>query len=165
MTPFEITKEMIGRVSDEQLRQLLARLLEAEARSVGIPLAGIAVGGNQTAGDGGVDGSIAWGGHPAPANWLPRRLIYFQSKAEAMGPAKLTKEMRPKNLARPIFAELARADGAYIVFSSDDPSKSGRDARLKSMRAALAALFEEKPNCGLCELMSAAPAALIDIEP
>lgn len=138
MTAFEITKEMIGRISDVQLREVLARLLEAEARARSIPLSGIAVGGNQTAGDGGVDGSISWVGAPEPAGWLPRRLIHFQSKAEAMGPAKLTKEMRPKAVARSIFTELAEAEGAYVVFSSDDPSKSGRDARLGAMRNALA---------------------------
>lgn len=64
MTAFEITKEMIVGMKDEQLRQLLRRLLEAEARARNIPLSGIAVGGNQTAGDGGVDGSIAWTGLP-----------------------------------------------------------------------------------------------------
>jgi hypothetical protein len=129
---------MIGRVTDEQLRQLLRRLLEAEARARGIPLSAIAVGGNQTAVDGGVDGSIVWDHLPDPEGWLPRRMIHLQSKAEAMGPAKLTKEMRPKGKARPLFAELAAARGAYIVFSNDDPSKSAYDARIAAMRAALA---------------------------
>ena len=138
MTVFEVTKEMIKEVSDEQLRQLLRRLLEAEARVLGIPPSGISVGGNQTAADGGVDGSIVWEGLPDPEGWLPRRAIYFQSKAEAMGPAKLTREMRPKSQARPIFAELAKAHGAYVVFSSDDPSKLGHDARIAAMRAAVA---------------------------
>ncbi|WP_210236344.1 hypothetical protein, partial [Mesorhizobium sp. M2D.F.Ca.ET.232.01.1.1] len=103
MTVFEVTKEMIVRLEDEQLRQLLCRLLEAEARARSIPLSAIAVGGNQTAGDGGVDGSIAWNGPPNPEGWLPQRMIYFQSKAEVMGPAKLTKEMRPGGVVRSIF--------------------------------------------------------------
>ncbi|HUE79128.1 MAG TPA: hypothetical protein VMN38_05810 [Sphingomicrobium sp.] len=137
MTVFEITKEMIERVADKQLRQMLHRLLEAEARARSIPLSAIEVGGNQTASDGGVDGSIAWNGLPDPEGWLPRRTIYFQSKAEVMGPAKLTKEMCPKGVVRPIFAQLAAVGGAYIVFSKDDPSKSGQDARLTAMRAAL----------------------------
>lgn len=137
MTPFATTKEMIRQVTDDQLRQLLRRLLEAEARATGIPLSAIQVGGNQTAGDGGVDGSIAWNGAPSPDGWLMRRTIYFQSKAEVIGPAKLTKEMRPKGVTRPIFAELVTTEGAYIIFSSDDPSKSGHDARLAAMRAAL----------------------------
>ncbi|RWN09481.1 MAG: hypothetical protein EOR94_29750 [Mesorhizobium sp.] len=138
MAVFEITKEMIASVEDEQLRQLLRRLLEAEARASNIPLSAIAVGGNQTAGDGGVDGSIAWNGPPNPEGWFPRRTIYFQSKAEVMGPAKLIHEMRPEGVARPIFAELAAIGGAYIVFSSDDPSKSRQDARIAAMRGAVA---------------------------
>lgn len=138
MGAFEITKEMVGRVTDEQLRQLLRRLLEAEARLRGIPLSAIAVGGNQTAADGGVDGSIHWTGLPDPESWLPRHMIYFQAKAEAMPRAKLLTKMRPKGVARPIFAELAAASGAYIIFSSDDPSKSGFDARIAAMRDAMA---------------------------
>ncbi|MEI9412007.1 hypothetical protein [Mesorhizobium salmacidum] len=138
MAVFEITKEMIASVEDEQLRQLLRRLLEAEARAGNIPLSAIGVGGNQTAGDGGVDGSIAWNGPPNPEGWLPRRTIYFQSKAEVMGPAKLIHEMRPKRVPRPIFSELAAIGGAYIVFSSDDPSKSRHEARIAAMRDAIA---------------------------
>ncbi|TIO11527.1 MAG: hypothetical protein E5X93_27795, partial [Mesorhizobium sp.] len=73
-----------------------------------------------------------------PEGWLPRRTVYFQSKAEVMAAAKLNEEMRPRGIARPIFAELAAVGGAYIVFSSDDPSKSSHNARLSAMRAALA---------------------------
>lgn len=54
-----------------------------------------------------------------------------------MGPAKLRKELRPGGKPRPIFAELAAADGAYIVFSTDDPSKSAMDDRLTALRDAV----------------------------
>src|SRR4051812_14902599 len=100
---------MVSRLSDEQLRALLSNLLMAEARVRGIPAISISVGGNQTAADGGVDASIVWEGDPEPGAWLPRRTIMFQCKAEAMAGAALTKEMRPKGVARPIFAELAAA--------------------------------------------------------
>lgn len=138
MGPFEASKDIVALLQDEQLRTLLDKLLTAEAMVRGISPASIAVGGNQTAGDGGVDASIGWRGQPAPRNWLPRRTIYFQCKAEKMGPAKLTKELRPGGDARPIFGELAHKRGAYIVFSTDDPSKSGYDSRIAAMRAALA---------------------------
>jgi hypothetical protein len=136
--PFEVTKEMVRGVSDVLLRELLERLLMAEAKKNGIPASCIEVGGNQIAADGGVDGAIEWKGGPEPSDWLPRRTVYFQCKAEAMAPAKLTKEMRPKGVVRPIFAELVGKGGAYIIFSTDDPSKSARDQRLTAMRAALA---------------------------
>ncbi|NKJ43190.1 hypothetical protein [Novosphingobium sp. SG720] len=138
MGPFEVTKEMVRAVSDVLLRELLERLLMAEAKKNGILASGIEVGGNQIAADGGVDGAIEWNGSPEPGDWLPRRTVYFQCKAEAMAPRKLAKEMRPKGIVRPIFAELADKGGAYIIFSTDDPSKSAREQRLIAMRAALA---------------------------
>lgn len=58
MGPFNVTKELIAGLADEPLRMLLGKLLEAEAMRRGIAFSGIAVGGNQTAGDGGVDASI-----------------------------------------------------------------------------------------------------------
>lgn len=137
MGPFEVTKELIARLDDTRLRQLLEYLLVAEANARSIPHIAISVGGNQTAGDGGVDASIGWIEAPEPADWLPRRLVYFQSKAEAMGPAKLRGEMRPDGQPRPIFAELANAQGAYIIFSTDDPSKSAMDNRLTAMATAV----------------------------
>lgn len=134
MGPFEVTKELVGGLGDEALRRLLDRLLTAEANVRGISHLAISVGGSQTAGDGGVDGSIDWDDCPDPLEWLPRRLTYFQCKAEAMGAAKLRDEMRPAGSARPVFVELAGSGGAYVVFSTDDPSKSGMDARLSRMR-------------------------------
>jgi hypothetical protein len=128
---------MVSRLSDEQLRALLSNLLMAEARVRGIPAISISVGGNQTAADGGVDASIVWEGDPEPGSWLPRRTIMFQCKAETMAGAALTKEMRPKGVARPIFAELAAVHGAYIVFSTDDPSSAAYDTRLSAMLRAV----------------------------
>ena len=137
MGPFEISKDLVIRLPDELLRTLLAKLLEAEAFKLGIPAAAIRVGGNQTAADGGVDGSVSWKGGAKPTGWLPRRLIYFQCKAETMAGAALRDEMRPKEIVRPIFSQLAQARGAYIVFSTDDPAEKGFKARLKAMGEAI----------------------------
>jgi hypothetical protein len=137
MGPFTISKELIAGLGDERLRELLSNLLEAEARRRGIAPAGIAVGGNQTAPDGGVDASIRWVGPPKPGAWLPRRHVTFQCKAETMAAGPLTKEMRPKGKVRPLFATLARGRSSYIVFSTDDPSNSGYERRIAAMRDAL----------------------------
>lgn len=137
MGPFEVTKELVADLDDVQLRALLERLLAAEATKRGISHFAIAVGGNQIAADGGVDASISWKDLPEPADWLPRRLIYFQCKAEAMGPAKIHDEMRPAGKPRPIFSELAAEAGAYVIFSTDDPTKSAMDNRLEAMRDSL----------------------------
>lgn len=138
MGPFTVTKELVAQANDVLLRTLLEKLLEAETRQRGIPLAAIFVGGNQTAADGGVDGSIEWEGDPEPTGWLPRRANFFQSKAEVIAAARLKKEMRPKDVVRPIFTELAAKQGAYIVFTTDDPSKSAYDERIAAMAEVLA---------------------------
>lgn len=138
MGPFNVTKELIAGLADEPLRMLLGKLLEAEAMRRGIAFSGIAVGGNQTAGDGGVDASISWTGLPKPADWLPRRHIAFQCKAETMAAAALKKEMCPEGKVRPLFADLVRRRGAYIVFSTDDVANTGYQNRLTAMSEALA---------------------------
>lgn len=74
MGPFHVTKEIVVALDDETLRTLLAHLLEAEALDLGIALAGIAVGGNQTAPDSGVVAAIRWTGQPAPSGWLSARV-------------------------------------------------------------------------------------------
>lgn len=137
MGPFEISKELVTRLPDELLRTLLAKLLEAEALRLGVPSSAIRVGGNQTAADGGVDASIEWKGGAKPTGWLPRRLAYFQCKAETMAAGALREEMRPKEIVRPIFSQLAKARGAYIIFSTDDPAERGFKARLQAMADAI----------------------------
>lgn len=138
--PFELTKEMVARLDDIQLRVLLGHLLTAEARRYGISEAGIYIGGHQNAADGGVDAVIGWADQPAKTDYLPRQRVYFQSKAESMPPAEVGKEMRPGGKPRPIFDELALVDGAYVIFSTDDPSKSALDDRLAAMRQAVAGI-------------------------
>jgi hypothetical protein len=140
MSAFEITKELVAHLADEPLRELLDRLITTEARKTGVPVSGIVVGGNQTAPDGGVDASVSWLDSPDPSDRLPRRKIYYQCKAQAMGPAEIGREMRPKGILRPIFAELAYSDGAYIIFSTDDVGTKGVDARITRMHDELAGL-------------------------
>jgi hypothetical protein len=54
-----------------------------------------------------------------------------------MAAAKITKEMRPYNKPRQILTDLARKRGAYIIFSTDDPSASAHGARITAMRDAV----------------------------
>lgn len=128
---------MVAGLSDEALRSLLGRLLESEARAHRLPLSGIDLGGNQTAADGGVDASIKWMSDPQVTAWLPRRHTIFQCKAETMSASAVMAEMRPKDVARPLFSELAKASAAYIIFSTDDPSKAAYDRRLAAMAEAI----------------------------
>lgn len=134
MGPFIVDKETIAALGDELLRELLVRLLEAEARQRGIPLSSIHAGGNQTAPDGGVDVAIHWEGGPSPNGWLPARSIAFQCKAERMRVAEIGKEMRSNGKPRPLLSKLVSAGGAYVMFTTDDPAGLKHDERLQAMR-------------------------------
>jgi hypothetical protein len=57
---FEITPDDIARLSDVDLRSLVGRLCESEARQRGLPTSCITWGGNQTAADGGLDVRVAF---------------------------------------------------------------------------------------------------------
>lgn len=140
--PFAVTKEIVAALGDEVLRELLGKLLEAEASSRGIPSAAIDVGGSQTAADGGVDASIRWAGAPEPDGWLSRRTTFFQCKAQTVAGAAIAREMRPKGILRPIFTELASIDGAYVIFSTDDVGMKGRQERIARMREELSDVAE-----------------------
>ena len=60
--PFKVTPDQIGRLDSPNLVELLRRLLSAEAREAGIPLAGVNVPLQITVPDGGEDGRILWDG-------------------------------------------------------------------------------------------------------
>ncbi len=47
--PFDVTADDVQRLNDDQLREVLRLLLEAEARQRGIPQAAIFIGGDQNA--------------------------------------------------------------------------------------------------------------------
>ncbi|RYD92247.1 MAG: hypothetical protein EOP61_25920, partial [Sphingomonadales bacterium] len=57
-----------------------------------------------------------------------------------MRAADIDKEMRPKGVVRPIFAELAAEKGAYLIISTDDPGTKALEARVTAMETALSGL-------------------------
>lgn len=135
--PFSVDKTHVTALDDVLLRELLGKLIEAEASTCGIPLCGIDLGGSQNAPDGGIDAALEWSGPPEPSGWLPRRTIFYQCKAQVLRPAQIKHEMRPKGELRPIFSTLVQSDGAYIIFSTDDIGLGGQNARLAQMRSEL----------------------------
>jgi len=138
--PFAVTKDLVAGLGDQSLLDLLVKLLEAEAAAAGVPMIGVDAGGHQDAPDEGVDAAISWTGPPEPAGWLPRRKVLFQSKAQTMRPADIAREMRPRGTLRPIFAELAATQGAYIIFSSDDSGLKAVHRRTAAMAEAISGL-------------------------
>ena len=132
--PFAISKELITSLDDRTLRDLLARLLEGECDKHGIPASAIDVGGKQTAPDGGIDASVRYNKPECPSDWFQRSTAYFQCKAQTMRPADIQKEMCTGGGLRPMFAELAKRRGAYLIFSTDDVGTKGAEARMIAMR-------------------------------
>lgn len=115
---FSVTSEQIGRLGDEDLRELVARLCEAEVRSAGRAATSVTWGGNQTSPDGGIDVRVALSECLPPSSTLQRGNCGFQVKAQDMGRSHIRNEMRPEGALRTSIAELAALSGSYIIASS-----------------------------------------------
>ena len=140
MGPFDISPEDVQILDDNQLRRILGSLLEAEAHQHGIPLSAIGLGGHQNALDGGVDARVQWDEQPASTPWLPRTCTVFQSKAEDMGPARVSREMALGGKVRPVFQDLAQNRGSYIIFSTVNCTDQMYLDRLQAMNTAIAGI-------------------------
>lgn len=135
--PLEPTAEDVRKLDDTALRELVIRLCEAELAAAGRFQSGVLAGGNQTAGDGGLDLRIEADGPGLP--FLPAFPAGLQVKATPMGASKITDEMRPKGKPRPVLAELAARGGSYVILSGrDNCADPALQARMSAMRDALA---------------------------
>ncbi|RVC67444.1 hypothetical protein EN766_31680, partial [Mesorhizobium sp. M2A.F.Ca.ET.046.02.1.1] len=132
---FEITRDDIAALNDENLRSLIGRLCEATLQRANLPVSAATWGGDQTAKDGGVDVRVALPAGSKIEGFIPRAATGFQVKKPDMPRSEIPKEMRPNGVIRPVIEELAAADGAYIIVSS---SGSTADSALNNRRAAMA---------------------------
>src|SRR5271165_2606320 len=134
--PFNVTPDQIGRLDSANLVELLRRLLRGEARSAGIPLAGVSVPLQITVPDGGEDGRISWDGGFDHTDYLPRRHVSVQAKAtdvteaslkaETWTPASRPRRGRKKKSTpppppqlRPVIDWVIANRGAYIVITTE----------------------------------------------
>ena len=139
----DITKQQLSQLDGEDLRELVARLCQAELARVGAPLRAVRWSGADTAPDGGLDIDCKIESHPFNGNFVPRLRTGFQIKKSSMPAGKIAKEMSPQGHLRPILAELAKSDGCYIIVSlDDDPTENGRPlaARRHAMGEQIASL-------------------------
>ena len=95
MSIFDFPADQIGRLNDADLRELVARLCEAERELQGGSRTEVLWGGAQTAPDGGLDVVVQALTSFSPTPVLPRRITGIQVKRASMGPAEITREMRP----------------------------------------------------------------------
>jgi hypothetical protein len=152
---FEITGDDIAFLKDDDLRTLVGRLCEEDVRRLGFPTSTVTWGGHQDAADGGLDVRVALPKSTSIDGFLPRAATGLQVKKTDMSGVKILAEMRPaprtrtiarsrgtkqrtkkqrRNKLRPVIAELAAEDGAYIIVSAKG---STTDTALRNRRAAM----------------------------
>ncbi len=138
---FDISKKQLLQFSDVDLRELVARLCEAEIKRAGEPVSALRWGGAQTAPDGGLDVECRLENYEFKGDYVPCPRTGIQVKKSKMPRGKIAKEMSPKGVLRPIFSELARHNGCYIIISlDDDPTGPQLDNRKKAMQAQIEAI-------------------------
>ncbi|MBB4360626.1 hypothetical protein GGD65_001624 [Bradyrhizobium sp. CIR18] len=142
---FEITRDDIAALNDEDLRTLIGLLCEAVLRRANLPLSGVTYGGDQNAKDGGLDVRVSLAAGTVIEGFIPCAATGFQVKKPDMPPAEIPKEMKPKGVVRPVIEELAAASGAYIIVSS---TGSTADSALTKRRAAMAEAVSGVANAG-----------------
>ena len=131
---FDLTKDQLRSLGDAHLRELVARLCEAELRREHAPVSAVRWPGAHTAPDGGLD--IDCRAHDDfRGDFVPRPRTGFQVKKPTMPPAKIAAEMSPNGKLRSIFSKLAAAKGCYIIVSlNDDPAGDAATRRRNAMR-------------------------------
>ena len=138
---FELSAPDISNLGDDDLRELVGRLCEAELLQQGLSTSGVLWGGAQEAADGGLDVSVAAENGLKQPDYVPRANSGFQVKKHAMGKAACTGEMLDKGSIKPIIGKLADKKGAYIIVSGkDDCSDKMLLDRLDGMKSAIASL-------------------------
>jgi hypothetical protein len=117
MTIFDIPADRLVDLSDADLRELVARLCEAEREKQGGHRNEVRWGGSQTAADGGLDVVVDPVGPFIAAGLLARRDVGVQVKAADLQPAAITAEMRYGGSLRPALSILASKGGSYLIAS------------------------------------------------
>lgn len=140
---FDVTPGDIAALDDKDLRELVARLCEADLAAAGGSTVGVTWGGSQTAPDGGLDVRVTEGPGATSVGFIPRASTGFQVKLPDMPPSEILNEMRPKGVIRPVIAQLAAQGGAYITVSS---TGSIADFALTRRQQAMREAMKSVPN-------------------
>lgn len=136
---FEVTADEILLLNDADLRQLVARLAEQEVRQQGHSPVAVTWGGHQNAPDGGIDVRVSLPAGTQISSYVPAAATGFQVKAQDMPRQAILDEMAPNGVLRESIAELAAAQGAYVIVSSQGSvADTALTERKKAMRDAVA---------------------------
>lgn len=138
---FELEPSDISSLDDGDLRELVARLCEAELIQQSIQPSSVIWGGAQEAADGGLDVRVSAAVGLRTPNFVPRESTGFQVKKHTMGKSACQKEMTENGMPKAVIEELAGRKGAYIIVSGkDDCSDRMLSERLAGMKEAIASL-------------------------
>ncbi|MFC5439007.1 hypothetical protein ACFPK0_03140 [Rhodanobacter ginsenosidimutans] len=138
---FELEASDISSLNDGDLRNLVARLCEAELIQQGIQSSCVTWGGAQEAADGGLDVNVKSNFEIPNPNFVPRANTGFQVKKHSMGKSACRNEMQEGGKPKAAIENLASQKGAYIIVSGkDDCSDKMLSERLGGMKKAVAAL-------------------------
>jgi hypothetical protein len=140
---FELTPGDISNLNDSDLRELVARLCEAELSRQGISAVHIKWGGAQEAPDGGLDVYVQDICSLPNRGFVPRTNTGFQVKKNSMSKAACTKEMQDSGNVKKIISSLADKQGAYIIVSGKDRCS---DQMLSDRISGMASAISELPN-------------------
>ncbi|MES0198858.1 hypothetical protein [Mesorhizobium sp. M0011] len=133
-----VSADDVQNLSDSDLRELIARLAQADVRSAGFSTNAVTWGGDQRAEDGGIDVRVALGALEKISGNIPASQTGFQVKADNFASADIVKEMMPKGAIRPCISELAVSKGAYVIVSSKSSvADSAHKRRLVAMNKCL----------------------------
>ncbi|MGQ0583583.1 MAG: hypothetical protein ACT4O6_16715 [Reyranella sp.] len=146
---FEIDGDHIAQLSEEDLRELVGRLCEAELEKNGCAVSAVTRGGHQNAGDGGIDVRVSLPADTENGDFIPRPNTGFQVKRTDMPAGAIREEMRPFDTIRPVIDQLANQAGAYVIVSS---LGSVADVSLNNRRTAMREAVADVANGAALQL-------------
>ncbi len=117
---FELESSDISNLNDNDLRELVARLCEAELSRQGISPVHVKWGGAQEAPDGGLDVYVQGVASLPSPGFVPRTNTGIQVKKNSMSKAACKKEVQDQGNVKKVISTLADNNGAYIIVSGKD---------------------------------------------
>jgi len=140
---FDIEGPQISKLRDDDLRDLVARLCEAELQTHGYSTSFVTAGGHQDAGDGGIDVRVSLPADKTIEGYIPRAKTGYQVKVPCMARTEILKEMWHKGKLKPAIEELLSQGGAYVIVSA---KSSVTDSKLKKRVEAMREAVQDVPG-------------------
>lgn len=135
---FELEPSDISELNDADLREMVARLCEAELIRQEIQPSCVLWGGAQEAADGGLDVRVTTDIPLSTSGFVSRKDTGFQVKKNSMSKSSCTKEMFDKGKLKSVISDLLDKKGSYVIVSGkDDCSDKMLSQRIEGMKLAV----------------------------